>query len=133
MEFSISSSAKEEMIDITGQVKRLVTGSEVEEGSCHVFVKSTTSAIIINENFDPNICTDILNTLDKLVPKNHNYLHDAVDNNAASHIKSTLLGPGKTIPVKQGKLNLGRWQSIMFVELDGPREQRQIAVQVLPD
>jgi len=132
MEINISSSQKEEMIDITGEIKRLVQQADIVEGICSVFIKGTTSSIIINENYDPNICLDILERLRKLVPDHDNYLHDKVDNNAAAHIKAAILGPGENIPVKQGKINLGKWQAIMLVEFDGPR-QRQISIQIIPD
>lgn len=132
MEITITSSGKEEMIDITEQIKNLVHKTEIVEGIYSVFVKSTTAAIIVNENHDPNICIDIFNALKNFIPDKNNYLHDNVDGNAAAHIKSAILGPDVNIPVKHGKINLGKWQAIMLVEFDGPRE-RTISIQILPD
>jgi len=77
----------------------------------------------VNENDDPNVCVDVLDALDRLVPAGI-WRHDRVDGNAASHIQATILGPGETIPVRDGKLCLGTWQAVMLVELDGPRERR---------
>src|SRR5262249_52440763 len=89
-----------------------------------------TAAVVINENDDPNICTDVLDALDRLVPAGI-WRHDRVDGNAASHIQAVMLGPGETIPVQDGRLLLGTWQAVMLVELDGPRERR-VLVTVLP-
>lgn len=129
MEFSVDT--VQGATDITDNIEQLVNSCDIVEGVCHVFVKSTTSAIIINENNDPNLPKDILKALDAIVPQ-LDYLHDMIDNNALSHIKSSLLGCEKTIPIKKGRLNLGTWQRVMLIELDGPRK-RQISVQVIPD
>jgi secondary thiamine-phosphate synthase enzyme len=88
-------------------------------------VTHATAAIVINENYDPNVCEDVLDALGKLIPEGV-WRHDRVDNNAAAHIKSAILGPGETIPVREGKLVLGTWQAIMLVELDGPRDRRVV-------
>ena len=87
--------------------------------------RGATAAVVINENDDPNVCEDVLDALDKLIPAGV-WRHDRVDGNAAAHIKSAILGPGETIPVRDGKLVLGTWQAIMLVELDGPRDRRVI-------
>ena len=89
-----------------------------------------TAAIIINENADPDICLDTIDALNQLI-KEGIWRHDKLDGNAASHIKSTILGPSETIPIKNGKLQLGTWQSPMFVELDGPRRNRKIIVSIV--
>jgi len=132
MDIHVSSSKEEEMIDITDKLNEIIKKSDVVDGICLVFVKSTTSSIIINENYDPEICNDILNTLSDLVPENKKYAHDRIDNNARAHIKSSIVGQSVTIPVKEGKLDLGRWQQVMFVEFDGPR-QRTISVMLIHD
>jgi secondary thiamine-phosphate synthase enzyme len=131
MNFTISTTRKQEIIDITGKVDEIVRKSKIKIGLCHVFVRHSTASIIINENYDPNICVDFLNALNKAFPDKSNYLHDQVDGNAGAHIKAAILGPGKTVPIKNGKLQLGKWQSIMLVELDGPRTNREIEVNVL--
>ena len=127
---TLSTHLKQEVIDITKEVQEEVSRLNVHEGICTIFAPHATAAIIINENNDPNVCKDLLNRLEKLVPLRDNYLHDKVDGNAAAHIKAAILGPSETVPISQGKLQLGTWQSIMFVELDGPRSDRNILVKV---
>jgi len=124
-ELHIRTTAKRDLIDITSEVATLVSRSEVSEGLCHVYVAHATAAIVINENDDPNVCTDMLDALDRLIPAGI-WRHDRVDGNAASHIQAGILGPSETVPVHDGKLLLGRWQAIMLAELDGPRERRVI-------
>jgi len=122
-EFHMRSQRKYEMLDITRQVADVVRTANLPEAICSVYVTHATAAIVINENDDPNVCADLLDALDKLIPGGV-WRHDRVDGNAAAHIKSAILGPGETIPVRDGKLVLGTWQAIMLVELDGPRDRR---------
>ena len=122
-ELRIRTQAKREMIDLTARVAEVVSRAEVAEGLCSVYTPHATAAIIVNENDDPNVCVDVLDALDRLVPAGI-WRHDRVDGNAASHIQAAMLGPGETIPVAAGKLCLGTWQAVMLVELDGPRERR---------
>ena len=122
-ELRIRTTAKRAMVDLTARVAEIVARSGLADGLCSVFVPHATAAIVINENDDPNVCTDVLDALDRLIPAGI-WRHDRVDGNAASHIQATLLGPGETIPVKDGRLQLGTWQAVMLVELDGPRERR---------
>jgi secondary thiamine-phosphate synthase enzyme len=124
-EFHIRSQRKYQMLDITGQVADIVRQSNLPEAICSVYVTHATAAVVINENDDPNVCEDVLDALAKLIPEGV-WRHDRVDNNAAAHIKSAILGPGETVPVRAGKLVLGTWQAIMLVELDGPRDRRVI-------
>jgi secondary thiamine-phosphate synthase enzyme len=124
-EFRIRTTAKREMIDLTARVAEVAAQSGLEEGLCSVYTPHATAAIVVNENDDPNVCVDVLDALDRLVPAGI-WRHDRVDGNAASHIQASILGPGETIPVRQGKLQLGTWQAVMLVELDGPRERRVI-------
>ena len=131
-EITIATSKKQEMIDITGKLNDIIKKSKVKQGMCNVFAAHATAAIIINENYDPNICTDLLNALNKLVPSGI-WLHDRIDGNADSHIKSAILGPSETVPIKDGKMALGQWQSVMFAELDGPRNGRKIIVTIIGD
>ena len=131
-EIILSTSKKQELIDITPRINTIIKKSKVENGICNVFAAHATAAIIINENYDPNICLDLLDALDKLVPSGV-WRHDRIDGNADSHIKSAILGPSETIPIKDGKLDLGRWQALMFAELDGPRNNRKIIVTVMGD
>jgi secondary thiamine-phosphate synthase enzyme len=118
----LRTSTKRELIDLTSQVADVVARAGLDEALCSVYVPHATAAIVINENDDPNVCVDVLDLLNRLVPGGV-WLHDRVDGNAAAHIQATILGPGETIPVRQGRLLLGRWQAVMLVELDGPRER----------
>lgn len=128
---SISTSKKQELIDITKEVSLIAKKSGIKSGICHIFAMHSTTAIIINENYDPNICLDLLDALNELIPKGK-WRHDKLDGNADAHIKASILGPSEMIPIKDGKLQLGRWQSPMLVELDGPRT-REIIVQITGD
>lgn len=131
MKFTVSTAKKQELIDITGKVNGIIKKSKVKDGLCNVFVRHATAAIIINENYDPNICIDFLNALNKAFPEHAGYLHDRVDGNAGAHIKAAILGSEKTVPIKEGMLGLGRWQALMLVELDGPRKEREIEIRIL--
>jgi secondary thiamine-phosphate synthase enzyme len=124
-EFRIKTTTKREMTDLTARVADIVARADVAEGLCSVYTPHATAAIVINENDDPNVCVDVLDALDRLVPAGI-WRHDRVDGNAASHIQATILGPGETIPVREGKLLLGTWQAVMLVELDGPRDRRVV-------
>ena|SRR5689334_8408558 len=122
-ELTIKTTRKRELVDVTSAVEAIVAKSGLEEGLCSVYVAHATAAIIINENDDPNVCVDLLDALDRLVPAGI-WRHDRVDGNAASHIQAAMLGPGEVIPFRKARLCLGRWQAIMLAELDGPRERR---------
>ena len=124
-ELRIRTRTKRELVDITSELAAIVSKAAMAEGLCHVYVAHATAAIVINENDDPNVCVDLLDALDRLVPAGI-WRHDRVDGNAASHIQAAILGPGEIIPVRDGKLLLGRWQAVMLAELDGPRERRII-------
>ncbi len=130
-EISISTSRAEDLIEITGSVDKIVSESRVANGMVHVFVPHATAGIILNESDDPNIRTDFLNAIEKAVPKRAAYLHDRIDRNAAAHIRSALVGSSVFIPIQNGRLVLGTWQTIMFCEFDGPRQSRRIVVQII--
>jgi secondary thiamine-phosphate synthase enzyme len=121
-ELRIRTRAKREMIDLTPRLADIVAQSGVVEGTCVAFVAHATAAIVVNENDDPNVCVDALDALDRLVPAGI-WRHDRVDGNAASHIQAAMLGPSETLLVQDGQLLLGRWQAVMLVELDGPRDR----------
>ena len=131
-EISLSTSKKQELIDITDNVNSVIKKSKIKNGICNIFAMHATAAIIINENYDPNICLDLLDALNKLIPSGI-WRHDRIDSNADAHIKSAILGPSETIPIKNNKLNLGKWQSVMMAELDGPRNDRKIIVTIIED
>ena len=128
----LSTSKKQELIDITDKISSVIKKSKINNGLCNVFAAHATAAIIINENYDPNICLDLFDALNKLIPSGI-WRHDKVDGNADSHIKSAILGSSETMPVKNNELSLGRWQSVMFAELDGPRSDRKIIITIIGD
>lgn len=127
---NISTSKKQKLIDITGEINSIVRKSKVKEGLCSIFAMHATAAIIINENADSNICLDTIDALNDLIPSGK-WRHDKLDGNADAHIKSTILGPSETIPIKNGELQLGTWQAISLFELDGPRSNRKIVVTII--
>ena len=122
---TVSTGKQADVIDITERVQQAVKESAVASGLCHVYVPHTTAGVFINENADPDVMHDLLTALDRLVPWRDQYRH--AEGNAAAHIKATLVGTGQTVPVRDGRLALGRWQGIYFAEFDGPRE-RQLEV-----
>src|SRR6056297_1846969 len=103
-EFEISTKKEQELIDITDKVKSIIS----ESGICIVYVPHATAGIIVNENYDPSVCNDIIKQLNEFIPKHNNYEHDKIDNNANSHIKSSIIGPSETIILEDGKLKLGK-------------------------
>jgi len=122
--FDVESRKRRELIDITEKLKELVS-KEDGSGLINVFVPHTTAGILINEN-EEGLKNDILNTFEKLVPENEKYEHNMIDNNADAHILSVIIKNNSCIPFFDGKLLLGTWQSIFFVELDGPRHRKVI-------
>lgn len=125
MELKVHTSKRCEVLDITAQVSEAVRSANIDEGLCCIFVPHATAAVVINENDDMQIGQDLLDALERMVPEGV-WRHDKVDNNGAAHLKSAILGPSETIPVLSGRLALGTWQSVMFVELDGPRDRKVI-------
>jgi secondary thiamine-phosphate synthase enzyme len=119
-----------EMINITVEVQREVTRSGVKDGLVTVYVPHTTAGITINEGADPSVKEDIVDTINELVPWERVYGH--AEGNSPAHIKASLVGPSEAIPLENGRLQLGQWQSIFLCEFDGPRE-RFIYVKVLAD
>jgi secondary thiamine-phosphate synthase enzyme len=128
-EFTVSTSKRQQIVDITEKVKKIAKKSGVKDGLCNVYTPHATCAVLINENWDPNVMEDILECLDKLVPAGK-WRHDKVDNNGASHIKSSILGPSETVHISGGRLILGRWQDIMLADFDGPKE-RNVIVEII--
>jgi len=128
MIFEVDTAKKRETLDITERVRQIVRRSKLQRGLCHVMALHATAAIIVNENDDPNIGTDLLTALGRAVPDHEGWLHDRVDDNAQAHILASVLGPSEIVPVEGGDLRLGRWQALMLVELDGPRRGRRVAV-----
>ena len=120
---TVSSSHREEMIDITGEVQRFIAESGKPEGICHLFTQHTTCGLTINENADADVKSDMLGFLQRLVPQYEpNFKH--FEHNSDAHIKSSLVGSSVSLPFSDGELLLGRWQGIYLCEFDGPRERK---------
>jgi len=121
----IKTSDKEELIDITDRISKLIN---IKEGICFIFIRHTTCALLINEN-ENGIKKDILKILNATVPEGI-WEHNKIDHNATSHLKSTFLNSSLTIPISNKKLMLGTYQNIFLAEFDGPRE-REFVVKFL--
>ena len=124
--FGVETESRTQVIDVTDRVRDGVPDNAT--GVCTVFVKHTTAGVVVQEN-EPNLVGDIENFLDDLVP-DEGHAHDRLDGNADSHLRATLVGSDVSIPVEDGELVLGTWQSVLFVECDGPR-RREVVVQVV--
>lgn len=120
-----------EVINITSNVNDIIRKQDITNGIVNISTKHTTSSIMINED-EEGLKKDYVKFLEKIVP-NDNYLHDRIDNNATSHLKAMLTTPTQTLPIIDGKISLGTWQSIFFVELDGPRSNRTINIMIIGD
>ena len=113
---------RSEIVDMTDAVRRIVRQKRVTDGMAIVYVPHTTAAVTINENYDPDVKSDMLKKLETLIPKNESYYkHD--EGNSDSHVKTSLVGNSATVLIERGELVLGRWQGIYFCEFDGPRER----------
>lgn len=127
---TISTRQRNCLYDIGKDVNKIIKQSGIENGLVNVFTRGATSAIMIQENWDKSVQTDVVHLLAKLIPSGI-WEHDRQDNNGDSHLKSGLVGPSETIPLVNGKLALGTWQNIFFCEFDGPRQRREIAVTII--
>lgn len=128
--FSVKTSARFEMLDVTRQIRDIIREAGIMSGLCHVFVPHTTAAVTINENADPDVPRDIISILDRLIPLHGPYRHG--EGNSAAHVKASLMGASETVLIESGKPVLGTWQSIFFCEFDGPRT-RKVIVKVTAD
>jgi len=122
-EINIKTTRRVELVNITDKVKNLVKSSNIKDGIVNVFTRHTTSAIFINEN-ESRLLGDFEKIIEKLVPMGGSYEHNTIDNNADSHLRAMIIGGSQSIPLLDGSLDLGTWQSIFFVEFDGPRSRR---------
>jgi len=127
---TIQTHQREVLIDITEEVKSVIHESGVRDGLVNVYAQGATAAIMIQENWDDSVQTDVVNLLQKMIP-NGVWLHDKQDGNGDAHLKSGLVGPSESIPIIDGEPGLSTWQNIFFCEFDGPRSERRIVVTVL--
>jgi secondary thiamine-phosphate synthase enzyme len=123
---------REELVDITTQVRSAVKETAIRDGIVSLYAQGATAALMIQENWDASVPTDVVECLRKLVPRGV-WRHDAQDGNGDAHIKAGLVGPSETVPLIDGELGLSTWQGIFFCEFDGPRASRTVVCTVIPD
>lgn len=128
--FSVKTNVRNQMIDITSEVQSVVSNKNVKSGICMVFVPHTTAAVTINESADPDVRTDIISFMSKLIPNTSEFKH--LEGNSDSHIKTSFFGSSETIIIENGRLVLGTWQNVYFCEFDGPRI-RKVYVKIIRD
>jgi len=119
--FEVTTTHREELVNITGAVASAVSELGIEEGVVLVFCPHTTAAITINENADPDVPRDLIEGLNRVSPRDAGWRH--VEGNSDGHLKSSLVGASELLPVSGGRLVLGTWQGIWFCEFDGPRRR----------
>jgi secondary thiamine-phosphate synthase enzyme len=125
----IKTSAREELLDITREVKSVIAKSGVQSGIAHLWSMHTTCALTVNEGADPDVKSDMVRFLGELIQREAGFDH--AEGNSDSHIKTSLFGPGLTLLIENGAPLLGTWQSVYLAEWDGPRA-RTIAIQIVP-
>jgi secondary thiamine-phosphate synthase enzyme len=124
----IESEALQQLKDITGEINSALRRLGADGGICQVFVPHTTCGLVVNENADPAVCSDMLDWLDDAIPQSRPFRH--AEGNSPAHIKATLVGQSATLPVENGRLALGTWQGVFLAEFDGPRA-RTVMVNVV--
>jgi secondary thiamine-phosphate synthase enzyme len=126
----LTTGTREELVDITDRVRDAARASGVDQGLVNVYAHGATAAVMIQENWDASVPTDVVELLRKLIPRGV-WLHDRQDGNGDAHLKSGLVGPSETIPLIDGELGLSRWQGVFFCEFDGPRADRKVVCTVI--
>lgn len=125
----VKTTKKTSIVNITSQVKDEVKKSGIRDGVCIVYIPHTTACIFINEGADPDVLKDIVYSIEKLIPWDDSHYQHA-EGNAAAHIRSSIIGNSRIIPIENGDLVLGTWESIFLAEFDGPRE-RKVVIKVI--
>ena len=128
----LKTTLREQLVDITTDVRAVVVSSGMRNGLVSIYAQGATAAIMIQENWDDSVQTDVVNFLSSLIPRGV-WLHDAQDGNGDAHLKSGLVGPSETIPLIDGHLGLSTWQNVFFCEFDGPRDDRRAVVTLISD
>lgn len=128
----LQSQQRETLLDVTPQVNAIVRQSGIRDGLVTVYAQGATAAMMIQENWDDSVQTDVINLLRQLIP-NGVWLHDRQDGNGDAHLKAGLVGPSESIPLIDGKLGLSTWQNIFFCEFDGPRRDRRMVCTIMND
>ncbi|MEM0365993.1 MAG: secondary thiamine-phosphate synthase enzyme YjbQ [Acidilobaceae archaeon] len=119
---NISTRSRFEVIDITSMIENWLRESNVGNGLLLVYTPHTTAALAINE-YESGLRQDILEMLKSLTKPDAHWRHNLIDNNAHAHLANVIVGGDKIVPVENGKLTLGTWQRLLFIELDGPRRR----------
>jgi len=129
---SLKTAARDEIVDITDKVQEIVSKSKVEHGLVCVFVVGSTAAVTTVEH-EPGLVSDMKDAMERLYPKDIDYEHHQRwgDGNGHSHIRASFVGPSLTVPIVEGRLLLGTWQQIVFMEFDNKPRSREVAVQVV--
>jgi secondary thiamine-phosphate synthase enzyme len=127
---TVSSSARQQLIDITREVVRFVEDSGISDGILMVSVPHATAAVIANEN-ERGLLSDILTRIREVFPQSSDYLHNQIDDNADAHLAATFLGHSRSFPIENNQLVRGTWQNIFVVELDGPRSRREVHLNIV--
>jgi secondary thiamine-phosphate synthase enzyme len=119
----VATPGREVLVDITDRVRAALEGTRPGmSGIVYVYVPHTTAAVTINEGADPSVAQDLITGLSRLVPRDAGYRHS--EGNSDAHIKTSLVGSHVAVPVQDGRLGLGTWQSIYLAEFDGPRTRK---------
>lgn len=123
---------KNGLFDITTEVVSLIKESRVKNGIASVYVRGSTAAIMIQENWDQSVQNDVVTLLNRMIPSGI-WEHDNQDDNGDAHLKAGLIGPSETIPIIDSNPGLSRWQNIFLCEFDGPGQRREIVVSIIAD
>jgi secondary thiamine-phosphate synthase enzyme len=129
---SVATSRREELVDITVQVQKTVSRSGIENGLAVLYVQGATAALMIQENWDESVQSDVVNLLRQIIPRGV-WLHDQQDGNGDSHLKAGLVGPSESIPIIDSSLGLSQWQNVFLCEFDGPRSERVVVCTIISD
>ena len=127
---TLSTKQREGLYDITQKVEQFVKQSGTKTGLVNIYAQGATAAIMIQENWDDSVQTDVVHLFQKMIPRGV-WLHDAQDGNGDSHLKAGLVGPSETVPIIDGKPGLSTWQNIFFCEFDGPRNKRTVLLTII--
>jgi secondary thiamine-phosphate synthase enzyme len=123
-EISLKTDRRTQLLDITDQVEQALNGANGAAAAL-VYVPHTTAGVTINEDIDPELANDLEQAMEKIVEDGWNWRHDDADGpNAPSHVRASLISPEVLVPLREGRLALGRYQGIFFCEFDGPRDRK---------
>lgn len=131
-EVGIKTSGELDIVDITGEIAKIVSKTGIKNGVANVFVPGSTGSVTTIE-YEPGLLKDLPNSLERVAPRNAEYEHEKTwhDGNGHSHVRASIIGPSITIPIKDGALRLGTWQQVVFVELDVRPRSRRLVVTCL--